>query len=116
MTEVVVIGEDGSQEFMTWGTGSDRLAYQRWATVTVRDSEPARVVGDFRRLPERVWQSPHGQEVRVFMPSPDIWQWTVDGMDVTGGQLHSTVQDARDHAHACTDRYPYAEYPMWDGE
>jgi hypothetical protein len=116
MTDVVIVGGDGSEEWAEWSDVSDRHAYAAGAQVIVRDSDPARVVGDFRRdLPGRVWQSPHGQEIRVFMAGPNDWQWTVAGMDVTDYEAHPSEESAREQAHACTDRPEgnYADFPLW---
>lgn len=114
---IVMVAEDGSEAFAPWCDVVYPDAYRTGAVLTILDSDPARVVGDFRRLPDRVWQSRHGQEIRVFMTDPDCWQWTLDGMDVTDGTMHPDEAHAREQAHLCTDRPDghYADFPLWDG-
>jgi len=115
MTEVVMVTPDGAESWGPWTSELTCEAYRTGGRIIVRDSEPANVVCDFTRTADRVWQSPGGQQIRLFI-NGGYWQWTVDGMDVTDGTMHDTEADAREQAHACTDQDRWADFPLWDAE
>lgn len=76
------------------------------------DDEP---LADFRRLPDRVWTSKAGQEIRVFESDAGIWQYAVDGMDIEDGAYSHSESDITEQAHLVDNdgSIPWAEFPLW---
>jgi len=106
---------DETGNIVLWSLEATRIAYELdgYALEINGTDEP---LCDFRRLPNRVWQSQAGQEMRVFQSDPGCWQFSVAGLDISDGEVNATEAGALEAAHAVDDRFgpiPWADYPLW---